>query len=36
MVVGSAYVHLYQKVSIMIFYGTMEETGVEGIALYHH
>jgi hypothetical protein len=36
MAIGSAYVHLYQKFSRGLFHGTIEEIGVEGVALYHH
>jgi hypothetical protein len=36
MATRNAYVHFYLKFYRRIFHGTMEEIGVEGIALYHH
>jgi hypothetical protein len=36
MAIRSAYIHLYQKNYRRIFHGTMKETDVEGLALYHH
>jgi hypothetical protein len=36
MVIGSAYIHLYQFFSKGIFHRTTKEIGVESIALYDH